>query len=426
MDPDSWINLIFFLLGLILSALALATETAVRALPRPHLQHLAETGDNRAALLESWMERADYFVTATTVVNIVGLILASVMAILFSLPFSVLGGAIALAVVLLLVLTATRALAHHNPEPTALALALPFNAVAIVLSPLTAVLSLVNGLWHRVFRGRGHVETPVVTEDELRAWVDAGEEAGILEEEEREMIDSILEMEETTAHEIMVPRPDIIAAADSTPVSAAADLVMRYGYSRFPVYQDTIDNVLGILYAKDLLGELREGRLDTPVKNLVRPAYFVPESKKINELLQELQRRKVHIALVVDEYGGIAGLVTIEDLLEEIVGEIQDEHDREETKIQIINDKEAAFDATVSVDDVNETLGLHLHAEDVDTIGGLVYERLGQIPVPGDTVTADGASITVLSTTGRRIRRVKVVVQQASPPEGNGTASSEP
>lgn len=414
------------MLGLILSALALAAETSLRSLPRPRLQHLAENGDNRAAILERWIERSEYFFTATSVVGIVGTVLAAAMAILLTQAFSVLAGAVAVAIALLLVLTATRTLAHHSPEPTALAIALPFNIVATLLSPLTAVLSLASRLWHRLFRAREVGEAPMVTEDELRAWVDAGEEAGILEEEEREMIDSILEMEETTLHEIMVPRPDIVATPGDTPVSQAADLVIRYGYSRFPVYQDAIDNILGILYAKDLLRELREGRVDRPVKDLVRPAYFVPESKKANELLQELQRRKVHIALVVDEYGSIAGLVTIEDMLEEIVGEIQDEHDREEPKIQILGDGEAAFDATVSVDDVNETLGLHLQVENVDTIGGLVYERLGQIPVPGDTVTADGASITVLSTTGRRIRRVRVMVQRPDSagaegkPEANG------
>jgi CBS domain containing-hemolysin-like protein len=241
--------------------------------------------------------------------------------------------------------------------------------------------------------------------------VGAGEESGILEEEQRDMIDGILEMEETTTHEVMVPRPDIVAVEGDTPVNRAADVVNRYGFSRMPVYQDSIDTILGILYSKDLLRELREGRDDRQVKELVRPAYFVPESKRVSELLQELQRRKVHIALVVDEYGGIAGLVTIEDLLEEIVGEIQDEHDSEEPKEQITGQGEGIFDATVSVDDVNEALGLRLHAEEADTIGGLVYEKLGEIPVAGDTVAADGVLLTVLATTGRRIRRVKVLAQ---------------
>ncbi len=409
MDPDSWLRLILLVLGMVLSGLALAAETSLRALPRPRLQHLAENGDSRAAVLSDWQERGDYFFTATSVVGVIGLVLAAAMAALLAWTTSLLLGMVALGIALLLLHTAVRTLAHHNPEPTALAVALPLNGLVVILSPFTRVLLLANALWHRWF-GRPGQEGPAVTEDELRAWVDAGEEAGILEEEEREMIDSILELEETTAHEIMVPRPDIVAMDGEAPVSQAIDLVIRYGYSRIPVYQESIDNILGIVYAKDLLRELREGRLDTPVKGLVRPAYFVPESKKVNELLQELQRRKVHIAMVVDEYGGIAGLVTIEDMLEEIVGEIQDEHDREEPKIQITGQGEAAFDATVSVDDVNDALGLHLQAENVDTIGGLVYERLGQIPVPGDTVTADGASITVLSTTGRRIRRVKVQV----------------
>ncbi len=430
MDPDSWLRLVFLLLGLWLAGLSQAIDTALRAVPHPRLEHLAENNDTRARLLERWQEQGDYFGGSTAVVGVVGLVLAGTMAVLLSLPYSLLGGVAAFAILLLLEQTAIRTLAFHNPEAVAMAMALPFNIFSSLFFPLAWLMAKVTLLWHRLFGTAGSAEgTAVVTEDELRAWVDAGEEAGILEEEEREMIDNVLELEETTAHEIMVPRPDIVAVEGNAPISLAADLVLRHGYSRLPVYQDTIDNILGIVYAKDLLREMREGRLDTEVKQLARPAYFVPESKKVNELLQELQLRKVHIALVVDEYGGIAGMLTIEDLLEEIVGEIQDEHDREEAKIQLTGEGEANFDATVSVDDVNETLGLNLQVEDVDTIGGLVYERLGQIPVPGDSVTADGALITVLTTSGRRIRRVRVVVQRPEQPSeessGNGTASGK-
>jgi CBS domain containing-hemolysin-like protein len=230
----------------------------------------------------------------------------------------------------------------------------------------------------------------------------------IVEEDEREMIDGIFDLEETTTREIMVPRMDVVALSADTSLQEALDVIIRDGYSRLPVFRSSIDDVVGILYAKDLFPRMRDGRLDGVVGEMVRPAYFIPESKKVSELLRELQKRKVHIAVAVDEYGGTSGLVTIEDLLEEIVGEIQDEFDSEEAKIVEGSEGEAFFDATVSIDDVNDTLGTILEGEEVDTIGGLVYELLGRVPLVGDQVSTSNSSITVVSTSGRRVTRVRV------------------
>jgi len=234
------------------------------------------------------------------------------------------------------------------------------------------------------------------------------EEEGKIEDSEREMIRGILELEETTAREIMVPRTDIVAVDTDIPLAKVIDLVLERGYSRIPLYQDTIDNVVGIIYAKDLLRYTRDQESQASLSDIARPPYFIPESKKIGELLRELQEKKVHIAIVVDEYGGVAGLVTIEDLLEEIVGEIEDEYDTEEPKVEWLNETEAVVDAKLSIDDLNDFFGLSLQTEGFDTVGGFVYSQLGRIPTVNDKVEIEGLTISVLSTLGRRIKKVKI------------------
>ncbi len=238
--------------------------------------------------------------------------------------------------------------------------------------------------------------------------VDAGEETGIIEEDEKEMIYSIFELGETLAREVMVPRIDIIAVESKTPIQQALDLILEKGHSRIPVYEETIDNIIGLLYAKDLLGHLRDGDAAVALHDILRPAYFIPETKKVDELLQDLQQRKVHMAIVVDEYGGTAGLVTIEDLVEEIVGEIQDEYDAEEPFIEVISNDEFIFNARVDLDDVNKLMNVELPSERYNTLGGFIYSQLGKVPKVGDEILFDGIKIAVLSVVGRRIKKVKV------------------
>jgi CBS domain containing-hemolysin-like protein len=188
----------------------------------------------------------------------------------------------------------------------------------------------------------------------------------------------------------------------------ALDTIMEAGHSRIPVYAETIDDVQGVLYAKDLLPYLREGRTDVPLKNILRQAYFIPETKKTSDLLSDLQQRRVHMAVVVDEYGGVAGLVTIEDLLEEIVGEIQDEYDTEEPFVEFVSDNEYIFDARVDLDDLNRLMNVELPTADSDTLGGFIYTELGKVPVVGDRVFFRDMDFTVESVAGRRIKKVHV------------------
>ena len=189
---------------------------------------------------------------------------------------------------------------------------------------------------------------------------------------------------------------------------------MEAGHSRIPVYTETIDNVEGVLYAKDLLPYLRQGRTDVPLEKVLREAYFIPETKKASDLLPDLQQRRVHMAVVVDEYGGVAGLLTIEDLLEEIVGEIQDEYDTEEPFVEFISENEYVFDARVDLDDLNRLMDVALPTDDSDTLGGFIYTELGKVPAVGDQVVFDDMGFTVESVAGRRIKKVRV--ERHSPP----------
>lgn len=250
---------------------------------------------------------------------------------------------------------------------------------------------------------------PVINEAELRTLVDAGEEGGAIEATEKEMIVSIFELHDTVVGEIMVPRPDMVAIPVTASLSEALNVILQAGYSRIPVYEGTIDHIVGVLYAKDLLRLMRDGIQEASLKELLRPPYFVPEGKRIVDLLREMQQRKVHMAIVVDEYGGVAGLVTIEDILEEIVGEIQDEFDRSEEPLVLpIGEHMYLFDGRVDLDEVRELLGVTLSAEGADTLAGYVYERLGRIPTAGETFQEEGLEFRVEEVLGRRIRKIRV------------------
>jgi len=247
-----------------------------------------------------------------------------------------------------------------------------------------------------------------VTEDELKTLVDAGQAEGIFEQGERRMIYSIFQLGETLAREIMVPRIDMLALDVLTPLPDAVDALLRSGHSRVPVFEETVDNTLGLLYAKDLLRVWREGSQLESLRDLLRPAYFVPEAKKVDELLAEMQSQRIHMAIVVDEYGGVAGLVTLEDVVEEILGEIRDEYDQaEEAPYQVMKDGDFIFLGRVDLDDFNEILGSNLPKDEADTIGGLIYSRIGRVPEVGEMVQEDNLVLTVEQVSGRRIRKVR-------------------
>jgi putative hemolysin len=318
-----------------------------------------------------------------------------------------------------------KALAYAHAERMAFMFAGPIDFLGRILAPLVWLLTTLTQAITRLF-GITDTQGEKLTAEELMIIVERGGEQGVIEAEEQQMIGAVLELGEQRVHEVMVPRIDITALAVDAPLEEIIETIVGEGHSRIPVYEDSIDNVIGILYAKDLLPILatdRSGKVE--LKTLLRTPLFVPESISVDDLLHMLQRRKVHIAIVLDEYGGTAGLVTIEDLIEEIVGEIQDEYDVEEPMVEKISDTEARIDGRASIDDLTETFGFELKDEDreqYDTVGGLVYHEIGGVPNVGDTVEVDGLTLTVESTDGRRVGKV-LVVKRHEPGDENDEAA---
>jgi CBS domain containing-hemolysin-like protein len=291
----------------------------------------------------------------------------------------------------------------REPEAWALRL-LPF--VRIVMGALTLPLALPLALT----REAEYVDenSGAVTTDELKTLVDAGQQDGVLEQGERRMIHSIFDLGDTLAREIMVPRIDMLAFDVSMPVGQAVEELLRSGHSRVPVYEETVDHTLGLLYAKDLLRVWSEGSRVESLRALLRPAYFIPEAKRVDALLAEMQSRRIHMAIVVDEYGGVAGLVTLEDIIEEILGEIQDEYDQsEEAPFQRLTDGGVSFLGRIDLDDFNEIMGSTLSKEEADTLGGYIYNHLGRIPGVDEQVQVGSLVLVVEQVIARRIRKVR-------------------
>lgn len=291
----------------------------------------------------------------------------------------------------------------RRPELWGVRLA-PYARILMFLMSPMLVLSLAFSQSETTTRDSNNM----VTEDDLKNLVDAGHQEGLLEQDEREMIYSIFRLGDTLVREIMVPRIDFTALDVNLPIEQAVDAMVASGYSRVPVYEETVDHIVGILYIKDLVRIFREKTSGLPLRKILRQAYFVPEAKKVDELLDEMQARRVHMAIVVDEYGGVAGLVTLEDIVEEIVGEIRDEFDQaEEQPFQTVDENTKVFLGRVDIYDFNEIMGLNLPFEEAETIGGFIYGRIGRVPEEGENVEVDGVRLTVEQVSGRRIRKVR-------------------
>ncbi|MBI5284033.1 MAG: HlyC/CorC family transporter [Chloroflexi bacterium] len=400
------LGLVLLGLALMLVALAAAAEAGVASASRVRLRAMA---GRRAEALHDYVAERATTLGAIAIVRNLSVVLATALGIYlitravghtWAIFAAVSLGALA-AVALLDALP--RLVVARHPEVWGVRLLPVIRLFRALFGPIAwAIDRSLSGVVQRV------EEAPEDETDELLRLARIDTDGEPIEEEERQMIRGIIEMEDTTAREIMAPRIDIVALEVSETIDDALKLIVDKGFSRIPLYDETIDNVTGIIYAKDLLRCLTEGRRPA-LSDIARPPYFIPETKRVDELLGELRQSKVHIAIVVDEYGGTAGLVTIEDLLEEIVGEIQDEYDREEAPIERVNATEAILDARVSIDALSELFGFEVDEEeqDYDTIGGFVYHHLGKVPVAGDEVRVDGLTLRVLSVLGRRIKKVR-------------------
>ncbi len=414
MDPESSLVAAGVGLCLVLLAFTSAVDAALSSISRHRLHLLQDEDAPRATVVERLLSDPYRFKATILVINAAATIAATAFTMRLTRGLDGWWRLIALGVLLLLIMILSealpKALAIRNPSRAAHLLAGPMAFITRLLWPLISALGFLTGPLIRVLSKQPNPQLPLVTEEELLLLVNVGEEEGLIEPDEREMIEGIFSFGDTVVREVMIPRVDIVALEAGASLDEALDAVISRGHSRIPVYEETIDRVIGILYAKDLLPSLRTGQRAIAITKLLRPPHFVPETMKVDALLKDLQTRKVHLAVVVDEYGGTAGLVTIEDLLEEIVGDIQDEYDVEEPSVQFVGAGELIADARVPIDDINDLTGLRLSSEDSDRIGGVVFERLGRVPEVGDEIhPAEGVTITVLSIEGRRPRQLRLI-----------------
>ena len=415
MSSSSWIELGILVACLVLAAFASAAETAFTAIGRVAARSLQDRNTPESRAVAALRRNPSVFLSTILIINSVALIVASSSATLLFVgnipsPWGEIAATAGLSVIVLVFSELTpKNIAVRRPVPVALALSRPVSLAATILKPLIIVLGgIVSAIMRVLGQGAYNSPTPVITEEELRQIVTVSEAEGVLEEEEHDMIRGVFEFGETTVGEVKVPRVDMVACTVDTPLMEALDVILQQGHSRLPVYEDNVDNILGILYDKDLLKYVRENQLDVSLRDVVRPALYVPESKRVDELFRELQQKKVHIAIVMDEYGGTDGLVTLEDLLEEIVGEIQDETDQEKPLIEQLDENTYAVSAMIDMEQLNEELEVSLPINDVETLGGFVYEQLGHVPAIGAEIDTDCVHIEVTQVEGRRIRTLKV------------------
>jgi magnesium and cobalt exporter, CNNM family len=424
------LDLIVIAILIALNAIFVAAEIALVTIRRSRVEQLVEEGSGAARRVERLLQRPGRFLAVTQLwITFIGFLSSAFAAVTLTVAMEDLlsrlpavatyAAPLSLVLVTLVLSLVTivfgelvpKALALANAERFALAVSGPFEFLERALNPLVHLLEFVTNAVTRPLGAEQHDRSQISME-ELKILVERGGEQGVLEAEEEQMISAVIELGEGRVHEVMVPRIDVTAIPAETAFADALDTILREGHSRIPVYEESIDNVIGILYAKDLLPYLKDNAEPPELRRLLRAPLFVPESMSVDDLLHELQRRKVHIAVVLDEYGGTAGIVTIEDLLEEIVGEIQDEYDVEEPMVERVSETEVRFDGRANIDDFVDAFGVDLADEDreeYDTVGGFVYHRVGGVPKVGDTLDIDGLTLTVESTDGRRVGKVLAV-----------------
>lgn len=295
-----------------------------------------------------------------------------------------------------------------NPDRAALLAARPIRALT-AFPPLRLISAALIGLTNVIVKGRGLESGPFVSEQEFLGIVEAAAEDEVIEHEERELIESIIEFGDTVAREVMVPRPDMVIVANTATITDALNLGIAHGFSRLPVSGSDEDDIVGLAFTKDLVRAEREGRGDLPVLDLARDATFIPENKPVARLMREMQESKFHIAIVADEYGDVAGLITLEDCLEELVGEIVDEYDAEESELEHCEDGSLLVEGGLNIGDLSDELGIDIPHEDFDSVGGFVFSSLERVPEPGDAVDFEGFTFIAESVEGRRVRRVRII-----------------
>jgi putative hemolysin len=449
MPQDLTLQLLLIAGLVLLNAFFAAAEIAIVSVRRSRLRQLVEAErDPRAAAVQRLVDEpgrflatiqigvtlAGFFASAAGAVSLAvalgGLLATAPIPIVAANSYGIAFVTVTVAIsfiTLVLGELAPKNLAIQNAEAIALRVARPIELLARIAAPLVWLLAGSTNLVMRLAGRPEPARVPAITQEEILAMVASGAEAGVIEPAERELISDVFAFGETTAAEVMVPRVDVRAIPKEATVAEAWRVVLATGHTRLPVYEGDLDQIVGVIHAKDLLRQVDPETIpaltERPVTGIMRPAYHVPASKRVVELLAELQRQRLHLAVLVDEYGGTAGIVTLDNLLEELVGPIRDEYDaREEPEIQAAGAGELIVSGVADLDDVAAALGVKLDVEDVDTVGGLVYSRLGRIPTEGDIIALPQAVVRVLAMRGRRVWQARIS-RRGEPGDGAQAAS---
>lgn len=424
-----WLEVLLILFLILANGFFAGAEIAIIAARKSRIKHLIEGGNKRAEVVHNLQNEPDRFLATVQVgITIVGMLAGAISGaaaiealspLLQQIPLGFIqdwSRPVAIAIVVLIVSYLSlilgelvpKSLALRFAEPIALYVSRPIYHLSRWSFVLVKILTKSSSLFLKPFGKMPPPEGAFVTEEEIKILLREGRERGIFEKSEQELIHSVFEFVTTTVKEIMVPRPKIKAIAMDTPIDDAIDFVIECGFSRFPVYEGALDDIKGILYEKDLL-ELKEKRQDVRLKDLLRPVYFVPETKKIDTLLRELQRRRMHMAIVINEYGSVEGLATIEDIVEEIVGEIEDEYDFEDRPVKFLKDGSMIIDASLPIRDLVDQHNLALEeSEEYETLAGLVLSLLQKMPRAGEIVRYGDYKLTIVDIEGKRISKVKL------------------
>ena len=401
-----------FLLSLAEASLLAITDIAVR--------RLVEKGNRRALVVQQLKSGEDYLSAIIVGINASVILISTLMTVLVhknlseAAPWHIEAWHIGAIVFILVFAEVTpKTWGALAPEKTALAVAPAIHYLIVLTGPLVRMFTAISNLFLRLTGTPPAHQRHFISAQEIKAAADIGEEEGMVEPDEGEMFDSVIELGETAVREIMAPRVDIVAVSQDATAEEVVAVAVESGHSRIPVYEGAIDSISGILYVNDLLRQFRAGQRELDLAALARPAVFVPETKRVSDLFRELRDQRVHIAVVLDEFGGTEGLVTIEDILEELVGEIEDEHDPAVEEVLVLSETEALVDGKTRITDVNEHLSLELPEDGYETIGGLVAGEMGHIPQVGERLRSGDTVIIVEQGTEQHVERVRIVRDDA-------------
>lgn len=416
MDSLIAVEIIFVFVLLVLSAFFSGSETALTSVSRIKIRHLAKIGKKNARILRSIIENPTKMLSSLLVGNNLVNIALSVIATKVCIElFPSYGETIAFFSLSILILIfgeiTPKTFAAYHAESISLRIAPVIHIIMKIIYPIVNFLTPLTTKIVTITGGKHVHSKPFVTEEEIKMLVDAGEKDGVLQESEKEMINSIFEFGDAKTKDVMVPRTDMVAISVDTPFEKVVKTCVTTGFSRIPVYQGNRDNIVGIVYAKDVLEVLASKKSRQSVKDIMRKPLYVPESKKLDDLLRELKKKKQHMAIVIDEYGGTAGIVTIEDLLEEIVGEIQDEYDKEELSIKKINDNTYILTGVLNISEINDEIdNINIPEDDIETVAGFIYSLLGKIPEEGETAHYKNLEFVIMKMKKNKIDKIKLII----------------